>query len=452
MGASTARARGALSPHTSVAAPAALALILLGWRPARCCSRARAKSASSAERWVATGRSPSPTSAARATAARAHPEPARAPQLRRPKPWHWLLVALADVAGNYLLVLAYRFTTCGRRGGARRVHGGARRCSRIDASASDTARASSARSKLLAERGISRLRRSGERPSSSAAEAGTWLDDAGRYSRASRGVAVSNVAQEWLVQTLVGAGDATSVHQQRPRLGAPAARDEGMLALKSYRVDGRVAALEAGFIGCLTGHVAAGDADARRLSRDDEPLGFALGLHAQVLQHRRRPGSGARRRARPHPARRRAAGRGRGRQFGSDGDYTAGRAAAEKRAGVELTRTPSGSACHDFHELRRARARLHCQNRRRSHEYVHHARRQGAPRFAGGGPNPKTVDGGRQGRRPAVRPRPAVGVRPGAGRRRGAQGRRRRGAAAVGAREHAAAVEPAVRAARGRAE
>ena len=30
--------------------------------------------------------------------------------LRRPKPWHWLLVALADVEGNYLLVLAYRFT------------------------------------------------------------------------------------------------------------------------------------------------------------------------------------------------------------------------------------------------------------------------------------------------------------------------------------------------------
>ena len=178
--------------------------------------------------------------------------------LPRPKPWHWLLVALADVEGNYLLVLAYRFTDLlsvslldaftvpcvlllsrclfGVRYGARQL-GAVALCL-------------AGLAVLLASDALQRP------PSSSAAETSgaAWLGDVLVLAGAAL-YAVSNVAQERLVQTL----DAAEYLAHLGAYGAVVSAAQAALLERAQiqaawaAADGRVAALEAGFIGCLTG-------------------------------------------------------------------------------------------------------------------------------------------------------------------------------------------------------
>ena len=178
--------------------------------------------------------------------------------LQRPKPWHWLLVALADVEGNYLLVLAYRFTDLlsvslldaftvpcvlllsrclfGVKYGARQL-GAVALCL-------------AGLAVLLASDALQRP------PSSSAAETSgaAWLGDVLVLAGAAL-YAVSNVAQERLVQTL----DAAEYLAHLGAYGAVVSAAQAALLERSQiqaawaAADGRVAALELGFIGCLTG-------------------------------------------------------------------------------------------------------------------------------------------------------------------------------------------------------
>ena len=179
--------------------------------------------------------------------------------LTRPKPWHWLLVALADVEGNYLLVLAYRFTDLlsvslldaftvpcvlllsrclfGVKYGARQL-GAVALCL-------------AGLAVLLASDAL-------QRPPSSSAAAATsgaaWLGDVLVLAGAAL-YAVSNVAQERLVQTLNAAEYLTHLGAYGAVVSAAQAAllERSQIQAAWAAADGHVAALEAGFVGCLTG-------------------------------------------------------------------------------------------------------------------------------------------------------------------------------------------------------